>query len=303
MPCLYVSDNRTHFCSFITCTKAFKTADALKMHMMFHLDEKPLKCEHCDYSCRQKSSIRFHMKKTHPELVPPKDLNLKTSVKKKSKSSASKKTENNSDGKVDPDATMKAVEGEDTVSGVKDHAMSLEACERLGFVDDKQTAQSDSLEYANRDKEKLDLPLLTLPSKDSFDNPVSVSTPIKSDDSVPFSNKKTSKSSNQKQSDIRNTTNEKKGGGTLSSSNEKSSKKSASIDIPPLSRAILSELPPRKAKKTDMYEFQSEEESGDEMQPGLYFGLLKNNSKIKQTSYKFYFLECFGRNPISWDLG
>ncbi|XP_052780085.1 titin homolog [Mya arenaria] len=260
-------DNRTHFCTYITCTKAFRTAEALKVHALFHTDEKPLKCNHCDYTCRQKSSIRFHMKKKHPELVPPADLKPPKTAKSSEKR-ASAKTDLDQDLKIDPDATIKAEVNEIVTENRENH--SPVNSEKPTGKNGESHEQTDMSEYAIKDKERLVQNSLTLPLplNEDFEHPIAISTPIKNDENVPFSSKQTnkSKSASQKTSgtDPSNEMNE----GVSTSANEKSPKKASANEVS-LDRAVLSELPPRKAKKTDMYEFQSEEESGDEMKPGL----------------------------------
>ncbi|ELU07801.1 hypothetical protein CAPTEDRAFT_74545, partial [Capitella teleta] len=49
------------FCDFEGCDKSFKEAKHLKVHRMQHTDERPLKCELCFYSCRQRNSMNWHM--------------------------------------------------------------------------------------------------------------------------------------------------------------------------------------------------------------------------------------------------
>jgi KRAB domain-containing zinc finger protein len=52
-------------CDFKGCDKTFKETKHLKVHRMQHTDERPLKCELCFYSCRQRNSMNWHMKSKH----------------------------------------------------------------------------------------------------------------------------------------------------------------------------------------------------------------------------------------------
>ena len=59
------AEDRPLVCQFSGCDKSFRESKHLKVHMMLHTDEKPLKCEQCDYSCRQRNSLNWHMKSKH----------------------------------------------------------------------------------------------------------------------------------------------------------------------------------------------------------------------------------------------
>lgn len=52
-------------CDFPGCCKSFRELKHLKVHKMQHTDERPLKCLQCDYSCRQRNSMNWHMKSKH----------------------------------------------------------------------------------------------------------------------------------------------------------------------------------------------------------------------------------------------
>ncbi|NXP83214.1 ZFP91 ligase, partial [Ramphastos sulfuratus] len=45
------------------CARAFKSSHNLAVHRMIHTGEKPLQCEICGFTCRQKASLNWHMKK------------------------------------------------------------------------------------------------------------------------------------------------------------------------------------------------------------------------------------------------
>ena len=53
--------DRRFICEYEDCGKAFRHPDNLKVHILLHTNEKPIKCEHCDYACRycMISSIRL----------------------------------------------------------------------------------------------------------------------------------------------------------------------------------------------------------------------------------------------------
>ncbi|XP_067658754.1 uncharacterized protein [Haliotis asinina] len=55
------------------CGKGFMAKKHLYVHMRIHSDSKPVQCSFCDYRCRQKSSLNWHMKKRHPDMVEEKE--------------------------------------------------------------------------------------------------------------------------------------------------------------------------------------------------------------------------------------
>ena len=54
-------------CSWPGCDEEFQTERNLKVHLILHKDEKPLKCDLCDYRCRQQNAMQWHTRKHHPE--------------------------------------------------------------------------------------------------------------------------------------------------------------------------------------------------------------------------------------------
>ncbi|KAJ1074952.1 hypothetical protein K5549_000926 [Capra hircus] len=52
---------RDYICEY--CARAFKSSHNLAVHRMIHTGEKPLQCEICGFTCRQKASLNWHMKK------------------------------------------------------------------------------------------------------------------------------------------------------------------------------------------------------------------------------------------------
>ena len=240
---LLFADNRTHFCTFMTCTKAFKTADSLKVHMLFHQDLKPLKCEHCEYTCRQKASIRFHMKKKHPELVKNDLVSPKSSAKPNSNDKLTPK--GHSDKSVSIKHEAESVEADDTVKASEDLDTTGQFSDSESSFHEKQTPLNSPLQQKPKPKPK------AIRTTDDND-PATVC--LKSD-----APSKTAVTTNQNSSDLLNPSNENSIPPTPSSSNEIATKKSST-----------NEIPSKKPKKTDMYDFQSEDESGDDMKPGWY---------------------------------
>ncbi|XP_019511549.1 PREDICTED: E3 ubiquitin-protein ligase ZFP91 isoform X2 [Hipposideros armiger] len=57
----FFSDQRDYICEY--CARAFKSSHNLAVHRMIHTGEKPLQCEICGFTCRQKASLNWHMKK------------------------------------------------------------------------------------------------------------------------------------------------------------------------------------------------------------------------------------------------
>ncbi|XP_046551502.1 zinc finger protein 639-like [Haliotis rubra] len=55
------------------CGKGFMAKKHLYVHLRIHSDSKPVQCNFCDYRCRQKSSLNWHMKKRHPDMVEEKE--------------------------------------------------------------------------------------------------------------------------------------------------------------------------------------------------------------------------------------
>ena len=59
------SQERKFECTFPGCGMKFKRSYALQTHKLRHSDLKPMKCELCEFSCRQRPSIDCHMKSQH----------------------------------------------------------------------------------------------------------------------------------------------------------------------------------------------------------------------------------------------
>ena len=57
-------------CPWPGCPKEFAAERHMKVHLLIHKDEKPIKCEHCEYRCRQRSALNWHMRK-HPDQPYP----------------------------------------------------------------------------------------------------------------------------------------------------------------------------------------------------------------------------------------
>ena len=57
---------RAFRCPWSGCEKHFAAERHLKVHLLIHREEKPLECEFCNYRCRQRNALNWHMRK-HPE--------------------------------------------------------------------------------------------------------------------------------------------------------------------------------------------------------------------------------------------
>ena len=53
-------------CPLPGCTRHFGAERHLRVHLLMHKEEKPLKCPFCKYRCRQKNALNWHVRK-HPE--------------------------------------------------------------------------------------------------------------------------------------------------------------------------------------------------------------------------------------------
>ncbi len=54
-------------CTYQDCNKEFKTKYALKNHAFIHSNEKPMSCDYCVFSCRQRNSMDVHMNTHHKD--------------------------------------------------------------------------------------------------------------------------------------------------------------------------------------------------------------------------------------------
>ena len=59
------TQDRPLACNYPGCKKTFRESKHLKIHRLRHTDEKPMQCKLCDYACRQRNSMNWHMKSRH----------------------------------------------------------------------------------------------------------------------------------------------------------------------------------------------------------------------------------------------
>ena len=90
-------------CDWKDCGKAFRHSDNLRVHYRRHTNEKPIKCDKCDFTCRQKSSLQFHMKSRH-ELAGSAGTSPETKVGK----DASPKKQNGDGAATDGESELKS---------------------------------------------------------------------------------------------------------------------------------------------------------------------------------------------------
>ncbi|XP_046542653.1 RE1-silencing transcription factor-like [Haliotis rubra] len=58
---------RNYHCTWPDCGKSFRHSDNLKVHQRQHTNEKPIKCTMCSFSCRQRNSLQWHIKRHHTQ--------------------------------------------------------------------------------------------------------------------------------------------------------------------------------------------------------------------------------------------
>ena len=58
---------RSHPCTWPECSKSFYDKKHLVIHERIHADVKPLCCEFCDYRCRQRAALNWHLMKKHKD--------------------------------------------------------------------------------------------------------------------------------------------------------------------------------------------------------------------------------------------
>lgn len=234
-------DNRTHFCTYTTCRKAFRTAESLKVHSLVHTGEKPLKCEHCDFACRQKSSIKFHMKKKHPELLQEDLASPKPSV---ANSDAATDIYADSINKSDGDLE-KTLENSSAV----DHhpALTVPSQRQNHVLVDHTDNDKENYFLANTEHKIFSS---STPKKTYLENLSEGNTNKMQDQTVQSNVDVNSPVSSRDQTNSHTVT-------------------TSTNDLQEFIIEPTKSSTPKKAKKTDMYEFQSEDESSDEMRPGL----------------------------------
>ncbi|KAL5014900.1 hypothetical protein ScPMuIL_009170 [Solemya velum] len=55
--------SRTIECEWPDCSKVFFSPWHLKIHMRIHTGENPISCQFCDYTCRQRAALKWHLRK------------------------------------------------------------------------------------------------------------------------------------------------------------------------------------------------------------------------------------------------
>lgn len=59
----HMGKTRKYTCSWPECSKRFFARTHLSIHMLTHTGEKPVACDICDYRCRQRTALIWHMRK------------------------------------------------------------------------------------------------------------------------------------------------------------------------------------------------------------------------------------------------
>lgn len=212
----YHSDNRSFFCTFDGCPKAFRTSDALKVHSLQHTNENPVSCEHCEFVCKQKSSLRFHKLKKHPEI-------LQKSVESKQKLVA-----NNTQTLLDQDGAMTILPQNKHLGNVSDiltDIVSSRESEPVKSADPSIMSPASHLHSEEKSSS------MTAMEPEATAEPENV--PVVETNPVP----------------------------------DATEKMAIKSETTPPKETDAS--PKTKSTETDLYEFQSEDEDGHKMQPGL----------------------------------
>ncbi|BFZ22962.1 hypothetical protein BsWGS_26001 [Bradybaena similaris] len=59
----HLGKTRKYMCSWPDCSKGFFARTHLSIHMLTHTGEKPVACDICDYRCRQRTALIWHLRK------------------------------------------------------------------------------------------------------------------------------------------------------------------------------------------------------------------------------------------------
>ena len=57
--------SRNYVCNWPGCSKRFFAQTHLRVHTFMHTGEKPVACSFCDYRCRQRAALIWHMQRKH----------------------------------------------------------------------------------------------------------------------------------------------------------------------------------------------------------------------------------------------
>lgn len=210
-----------------------------------HTDEKPLKCEHCEYTCRQKNSIKFHMKKKHPDLLPNDLVSTKSpAVGGQSVS----KTETTADRIGKSEDSQVAAVSSDVVKSITEPLLETDDL-KTEHVEEVNVSKSIDCSEPVSD-ENTDMTATVV--KSSEQNKSSLDSEILTEKDVNVPDRTVPLESNVGLPSVSTNQNHCNSSSATTSTNDLEESKSEQ----------------KKLKKTDMYEFQSEDESGDEMKPG-----------------------------------
>ncbi|WAR26752.1 ZG57-like protein [Mya arenaria] len=231
------------------CSKEFQYESSLKCHVVSHYPDQPklFSCNQCDYKSNYKANLKKHIRHIHEQRG---ERNIKCTECDKlffSEDNMKRHLKLHSEERPYKCQQEECDKAFKTVNGLKTHEVSHQTdrpfpCEVEGCEKSFKTKRN-LISHLNETHQNA--PKNYKCEEDGCTMAFYKKCHLERHTDAHKASQKTSGT------DPSNEMNE----GVSTSANEKSPKKASANEVS-LDRAVLSELPPRKAKKTDMYEFQ-----------------------------------------------